>query len=640
MRLKTLLILTFIILALLVKGQTNNNIKPYSVKNKSTFQSNIIELPSFDLETVILEEHQNRLNKSGMYRFGFEHQTSIDFLTEAEWNTLENGDKIGILKLKSANALSINIIFGNFFIPEECYLHVYNSDKTTIVGAYTSKNNNINNTLGTDLIKGEEMIIEFFQPNTINTTPRLFINTVVHGFEDINSWYAQQKVNESGACNMDAICADGIPWEKEIRSVARILNGGGLCSGSLVNNTAQDGTPYFLTANHCSPQSMGSAVFRFNYDSPICGSQSSANSQNATYNHTINGSSFKARNANSDFGLIELNTIPPVNYNVYYAGWNNSGNIPSLTVGIHHPSGDVKKLAFDEDSPTSGTFGTSQANGEWRILQWDRNTTTEGGSSGSGLWDENHLIVGQLHGGQANCSNSVNDYYGKFSVSWDGTSSTTRLKDWLDPQNSGTTTLNGWDPNAAQNDVYMVSILSPETTNCGNSVSPNILIKNNGAEELNTITFIYGTNDNLQSTYEWSGNLAINDTLSITLPDAGVIPQGTNSLTIISSNPNGNADGDTSNDTLYTTFLNNLNCLAYPNPFNDELTINFESDKINNEQVQLFLTDIQGKQIWSTTHNAIESKKLNINTTSLAKGIYLLEIRYANESTLQKLVKG
>ncbi|MCT4582275.1 MAG: T9SS type A sorting domain-containing protein [Flavobacteriales bacterium] len=625
---------------LIVNGQTNNKIKPYTFQNKLSITPTPLQLPSFDLDRVIEEEHANRINKSGMYRFGYEHQTNIDFKEEATWNLLPNGDQIALLKLKSDGALSINIIFSNFYLPDGAYLHVYNTEKTTLVGAYTSYNNNNSNILGTELIKGDEMIIEYYQPQNTLTTPQLLIGTVVHGFEDINNWYGQLKVNESGGCNMDVICADGIPWEKEIRSVARIVNGGGLCSGSLVNNTAQDGTPYFLTANHCNPQSMGSAIFRFNYNSPICGSQITANSQDAVDNHTINGSSLKARNAGSDFGLVELNTIPPDNYNVYYAGWNNSGNTPTQTVGIHHPRGDVKKLAFDEDAPVSGTFGTSITNGEWRILQWERNTTTEGGSSGSGLWDENHLIVGQLHGGQANCANSVNDYYGKFSVSWDGTSSTTRLKDWLDPQNSGATSLNGWDPNASDNDVYMVAILTPETTNCGNAVTPKILIKNNGEEALSTITFNYGTNGNILSSYNWSGNLATNDTLSITLPSTGVIPQGENSITIISNNPNETEDGDHSNDTLTTTFTNNQNCLAYPNPFRDQLTINFESDKINDLPVEIFLTDVQGKQLWSSTHDANANNELTINTSQLAKGIYLLEIRYAKESTLQKLIKN
>jgi hypothetical protein len=545
-----------------------------------------------------------------------------------------------LLKIKSENALSINLVFNDFYLPEGAQLHVYNSKKTTIVGAYTSANNNENNELGTDLIKGDEIIIEYYEPKEITEKGRLNISTVVHGFEDINNWYNQLKVNESGGCNLDVVCPDGTPWNNEIRSVARITVGGGLCTGSLVNNTENNGKAYFLTANHCGPQSMGAAVFRFNYDSPTCGSQSSADSQNSLTNNTINGSTFKARNSGSDFGLIELNSIPPANYQVYYSGWNNSGDIPAKTVGIHHPSGDVKKLAFDEDSPTSGSIGSANANAEWRILQWDRNTTTEGGSSGSGLWDENHLIVGQLHGGQANCANSINDYYGKFSESWDGNSSTNRLKDWLDPQGTGVTSLLGFDPNVVQHDVNLIAILYPDSINCGNNVSPELLIRNDGQEPLTSLTINYETNGNIIANYDWTGSLTTGDTSTVALPSIGGLIQGKNTISITLTNPNNGTDGDSLNNTLTNEFINNNECLAYPNPFRDELVINFKLEKTNNKTVSINLTDIQGKIIWSTSHNAATESELKINTSQIAKGTYLLQINYDKKSTVQKLIKN
>lgn len=640
MRLTLLILATFQVL--FSYSQTNLTIRPYSshFKNNQDFYVSEINLPSFDLQQVLEDEQSNRVNKTGMYMFGYEHQTNINFLSEATWKDLNEKGRIAQLKIKSNGALSMNLIFNDFYLSEKAYLHIFNTDRTTLIGAYTNDNNNISNVLGTDLVKGDEIIIEYYEPKEVIKQSRLIIGTIVHGFEDINNWYNNQlKVNESGACNLDVICSDGIPWNNEIRSVARILNGGGLCTGSLVNNILQDGTPYFLTANHCSPQSMASAVFRFNYNSPICGSQTNADSQTAVNNQTINGSIFKARNANSDFGLIELNTTPPANYNIYYSGWNNSGGIANKTVGIHHPSGDVKKLAFDEDAPVSGNFGTSIANGEWRILQWDRNTTTEGGSSGSGLWDENHLIIGQLHGGQANCSNSVNDYYGKFSVSWDGSASTNSLKDWLDPQNSGVTTLTGYDPNAAQYDVNLITMVSPDSTNCGTFITPKILIRNDGIETINTITFNYAINGSNNSSYNWSGILLGGDTAIVTLPNINVIPQGMNNITIISSNPNSTEDGNFNNDSLQATFLNNQDCLAYPNPFTDELIINFDSEKTNNTTVELSLTDIQGKLIWTTTHNPISSSELKINTSQFSIGSYLLRIIYEKENSVQKLIK-
>lgn len=622
-------------------SQTKEILTPFSNKLKTLQTSTIptINLPSFNLEQVLEDEYQNRLNKSGMYMFGYEHQTNINFFTNSSSIDLPNDAKLYLLKVKSENAISINVIFNDFFIPEGARLHVYDKDKSTIVGAYTSDNNNANDILGTELIIGEEMTIEYYAPKGTKAKSKLNIGTVIHGFEDINNWYGHAKINESGGCNLDVVCPDGIPWNNEIRSVARILNGGGLCTGSLVNNTAKDGKPYFLTANHCNPQSMASAVFRFNYESPTCGSQTSANSQNAVTNNTINGSSFKARNAGSDFGLIELNSIPPADYNIYYSGWNNSGDIPQKTVGIHHPSGDLKKLAFDDDAPGSSTYGTSVTNGEWRIYRWDRNTTTEGGSSGSGLWDENRLIVGQLHGGAANCGNSINDYYGKLSVSWNGTSATNRLKDWLDPSNSGVTTLSGYDPNVLQQDVNLVSIISPDSINCGNSVAPKVLIRNDGQETLTSLDFNYGNNGNLGAYYTWQGNLETGDTTIIFLPNIGGLFEGTNTTNINITNPNNGTDGDLTDNQLSVSFNNNKDCYAYPNPFNEQLIINFEVEKTNNKPVGITITDVQGKLIWSTNYDPQVASKLAINTSQIATGSYLLKIDYERQSSVQKLIK-
>jgi hypothetical protein len=88
----------------------------------------------------------------------------------------------------------------------------------------------------------------------------------------------------------------------------------------------------------------------------------------------------------------------------------------------------------------------SLAQAFWRVVNWETGTT-EGGSSGSPLFNQNQLIVGNLTGGQADCVNSVNDYYSKLYVGWDHYAATAQqLKHWLDPINSGVTNLPGFDP--------------------------------------------------------------------------------------------------------------------------------------------------------------------------------------------------
>ncbi|CAG5084127.1 T9SS type A sorting domain-containing protein [Parvicella tangerina] len=559
-RLYTLLIGSALAGSLL--GQTFDVGGPVTNHTKYSFSDvkDMEVMPSFDLDAVIAANEANAANKIGPYMFGYEHAVNYNLNNSGEWQTLDNGDKVWRIRIASPGALSLNFVFSDFKLPKGAHLHIYNADRSMVVGAYTHENNNPNDELGTELIKGDDATIEYYVPKSAASVGRLQLTMVVHGYNDIMGWYSEKALNDSGGCNMDAICPDGDDWRNEIRSVARIVNGGGVCSGTLLNDVPQSGTPYFLTANHCSPQSMGSYVFQFHYDSPTCGSQTTSNSTapSASDVKSINGSVLRARNADSDFGLVELNSTPPASYNVYYAGWNNSGNTPQTAVGIHHPSGDVKKISFDDDPLQSASGLSSVANSEWRIEQWERNTTTEGGSSGSGLWDENHLIIGQLHGGQAACGNSVNDYYGKFSMSWDGNGSSQaseRLQDWLDPQNTGATTMPGWDPNQPTVD-YDAGITNNVVTGtlCSSVYEPEIILKNTGVVTLTSCTITYDVDGGTSNTYNWTGSLATNASEVVVLGSISVSGSGSHTFNATVSNPNGNADENSVNDAIVESF--------------------------------------------------------------------------------------
>ena len=120
-------------------------------------------------------------------------------------------------------------------------------------------------------------------------------------------------------------------------------------------------------------------------------------------------------------------------------------------MGIHHPSGDIMKVSRDDDSPLKGSinFNGDPTTQVWAISGsgygngngWDVGVT-EGGSSGSALFDQNGRIFGQLAGGSAACSgtndNGGYDVYGRFGVSWDDNN----FGQWLDPADTGLTTLN------------------------------------------------------------------------------------------------------------------------------------------------------------------------------------------------------
>ena len=92
----------------------------------------------------------------------------------------------------------------------------------------------------------------------------------------------------------------------------------------------------------------------------------------------------------SDVALIELSATPPAAWGVEYAGWDASSANHTSAVGIHHPSGDVKKICFEDDAPYTDVTGGAQV---WWIDAWELGVT-EPGSSGSPLFNQDHRIIG------------------------------------------------------------------------------------------------------------------------------------------------------------------------------------------------------------------------------------------------------
>ena len=308
-------------------------------------------------------------------------------------------------------------------------------------------------------VPGDELVIQLEVPINQQDFGELKIGRVAHGIDPItpdrrfmDEWYGV-----SGDCNTDINCELGINWQDEKNSCCRIItNGGRRCTGNLINNTAEDGTPYVLTAAHCiSTQSEAeTAIFYFDYESPTC------DGPDGNIYHMISGADLiatgdtletmypKGRRDSIDFSLVKMSIAPPDSFNVFFAGWDRGTSPPKYTATIHHPQGDVMKISVDNDPPETSYHVDNYFNdlveySHWRILEWD-NGTTENGSSGGALFNENKRIVGLLTGGQASCDSSVNDYFTKFDYAWDYYSNALKhLKTWLDPLNTGVSHLDG-----------------------------------------------------------------------------------------------------------------------------------------------------------------------------------------------------
>ncbi len=239
------------------------------------------------------------------------------------------------------------------------------------------------------------------------------------------------------------------------------------CSGSLINNTKIDGTPYLITANHCgvdaSEDDYSDWVFDFNFESPDCERPVFEPEKNTIYGSKLLANASGSVSSFSDFKLLLLNEEIPSDFSPYFVGWNRSGATSSQGVSIHHPQGDIKMISTYSQPLTSTQYHNSSEdlNGKYWKVNWSETESghgvTEGGSSGSPIYNNQGLLIGTLTGGDASCNSQDSpDWYGKFSYHWEsnGNDSTTQLKYWLDPIDLGFEILNGTNLDSSNISAY------------------------------------------------------------------------------------------------------------------------------------------------------------------------------------------
>ena len=361
------------------------------------------------------------------------------------WEDIADGTKLWRLRIHRLKSKSLSLAITQFCLPSGAKLWIYNPSGKYVEGPYMEEDET-NGQLWTPIIPGEEVVVELCLPSGI---PRedaiIFIGDVIPNTLDL-----KLDRNVRGHCNIDVACPEANKWRNQIRSVALYtVDGVFWCSGVLLNNTSGDLTPYFLTAAHCNvnEKNAHTMVFYWNFQSPQC-TKCGDTIDHGNLRHNQTGAIFRAKWTDmegSDFVLVELKKKPDPDFNVYYSGWDASGETPESAVGIHHPHGYEKAICF-----SGGKIGSIDRNIKkitfrekiyWYIQEWERGTT-EAHSSGSGLWDAcSGLCIGQLNGPPVGCKappsckpNKDASYYGKLSASWEGGETCkTPLKDWLDP---------------------------------------------------------------------------------------------------------------------------------------------------------------------------------------------------------------
>ncbi len=386
-------------------------------------------------------KHQSK--NSGPLTFAEPINTDFKTTQRGTWESVEGDRQVWRLRVSSPGAYSLNLGFEDFYLPPSAVMFLSDTDKTYVIGPLTADDNEKHRQWWSPIIPGDDITIEI----QVDAEER---EDLVANLTKVNHDFAGFGAALSGSCNVDVVCDedDGFglidQYRDLINSVGMYsINGFNACSGSLINTTENDCTPYFLTAFHCELRQNNAAtvVVYWNFENSTCrppGSAASGADGDGPMTNFNSGSRVVAEFQRTDFTLIELDDDVNPDFQPFYSGWNVDGEVFDTVLCIHHPQTEEKRISFDFDETIPFTNDVFM-----RVDDWDLGTT-ESGSSGSPLYTTNGEIIGQLTGGLAACGNDQFDDYGMLKLSWTGGGTPgTRLRDWLDPGNSGRLTMTG-----------------------------------------------------------------------------------------------------------------------------------------------------------------------------------------------------
>ena len=472
---------------------------------KQSRQETMLRFVPLDVDRL-LKEHPPR--KGQPLRFAQRSQVDINHREHGNWSSTE-GKAEWNFRIEAPGAVNLNLGFSRFFLPASARLEL-RVDGELLVRPFTSGDNEHHGELWTPVVAGSALDLRLEVADTERDRVELELSSVNRGFRALSFAAGALKIgNEApeGDCHIDVVCSasqSGVgsaidQYREQIRSAGvYTLNGEDTCSGCAINNVRADRRPYFITAEHCGVNSSNasSMVVYWNHENSSCrtpGTSQNGRDGDGPINSFNTGAVLRASFEESDMALVELDDPIDPAHDVYLAGWSRTGEIPEMAIGIHFPNTSEKRISFDFDDLRSTQYYNTASDSNatyWMVVDWDHGST-EGGSSGSPIYDQNGRMVGQLSGGDAACGNDDPDWYGKFSGGWEGGGSPeTRLRDWLDPDRTGTLTLDGVSLGQAD-----VTVSDAEVTE-GDSGTRNLRFTVRLSQTLEErVNFLYSTED-------------------------------------------------------------------------------------------------------------------------------------------------
>lgn len=405
------------------------------------------ELP---LARIVALHRSNQDNDKGMRKarqIGIARAASSESqagrLPALQWTTAEDGGTVARVEVTSPLALGLRVGLKLEAMHPLAQLRFGGSEvpvaiSSLLTGADVSRLADQRGVFWTPVTDGQTQTIEIYLPPGIASgTVRVSAPEVSHLLANSrNEFKIVEKIGGSDSCNVDTVCRVAELGSAFVRaknavahmvfnvfSTSGVASGTYICTGTLLADTVADTqVPWFYSARHCFAggsddvpvQDMAKVAGTLNtywgYEATGCG-----NGVQATTTLLAGGADMLYADAVTDAMLLRLRDPAPAG--AEFSGWDSAalGNNAGV-LAIHHPSGDAKKVSSGVKLSTDN---------EHHMVAWTSGTT-EGGSSGSGLFTldaSGYRLRGGLYGGNASCANSGStsntsnrDWYSRFDV--------------------------------------------------------------------------------------------------------------------------------------------------------------------------------------------------------------------------------
>ena len=402
----------------------------------------------------------------------------VDFAERAQLVLDENGTEVYRLDITlEGTPVGIGLYYDDFYIPKGGRLFIYTPGGRQLLGAYTEATHPRHGAFATEPLAGNRLILDYERPQGVEM-PSIQISSVAYlyipvmqaaqGQDGLEMYQGNEDNSDpslSSFCQINANCPEGDDYQdQKASSVAMLMpmgGGVGMCSGNLINNVEGDLKPYIISAAHCAsltdkydlgPYALDQWIFGFHYEKPRC---SSGDRATQTLCSMVGASlkSFIPIVGASDGLLLELKGMIPPEYRVYYSGWDATQKVWQKGAGLHHPAGDALKVSVFDGGVSIATWNEKRQGQGGKNAHFQFQFTkgnTEGGSSGSPLYNDRGNQIGTLSGGVPGIC-PKDGMYGRMYYHFDQykeKGDTWYMAKWLDPKGTGRREVNGmWNGN-------------------------------------------------------------------------------------------------------------------------------------------------------------------------------------------------